>query len=140
MRGLQVYLDMSEQLCELFGEEYKEPVHQSFFYELMERIWTKYLQAFFFEMVVQLKCKEIRLHPDEFGEDMPESWFDNLTDFALFEDYLTSDMQIEVCRALKLRTVQMLVQKETQLSKELDKHADRFETKLDRQQKEITEI
>jgi hypothetical protein len=106
----------------------------------MERIWTKYLQAFFFEMVVQLKCKEIRLHPDEFGEDMPESWFDNLTDFALFEDYLTSDMQIEVCRALKLRTVQMLVQKETQLSKDLDKHADRFETKLDRQQKEITEI
>ena len=79
-------------------------------------------------MADQLKCKRIGLHPDEFEEDMPESWLNNLNDFALFEDYLTSDLQIEVCRAIKLRTVQMLVQKETKLSKELDKHADRFET------------
>ena len=105
MRGLQVYLTLSEQLCGTFSLEYKEPVHQSFFYELMERIWTKYLQAFFFEMADQLKCKRIGLHPDEFEEDMPESWLNNLNDFALFEDYLTSDLQIEVCRAIKLRTV-----------------------------------
>ena len=43
-------------------------------------------------MSVQLKCKKIGLHPDEFEEDMPESWFNNLNDFALFEDYLTSDL------------------------------------------------
>jgi hypothetical protein len=37
----------------------------------MERIWTKQLQVFFFEIAVQLKFKEIRLHPDDLGEDIP---------------------------------------------------------------------
>ena len=34
----------------------------------------------------------------------------------------------------------MLVQKESKLSKELDQHADRFETTIDRQQKEVREL
>jgi hypothetical protein len=102
----------------------------------MEHLWPKYLQAFLNEMAADLKSKRLVLADDEFY-DMPESWLDNLDDYALFEDYLTSDLQIEVCRAIKFRTVQMLVEKQTPLSDALDKLEDRLETRLDRRQKEI---
>jgi hypothetical protein len=94
----------------------------------MELIWPKYLQAFLNEMAVELNCKRYDLSEEEFDE-MPESWLDNLENFALFEDYLTSDLQIEVCRAMKYRTCQMLVQKKTNLSDKLDKFAEPTETK-----------
>ena len=91
VRALQVYQALSQQLCEVFAREYVEPVHQSFFYELMEQLWPKYLQAFLNEMAAELKSKRLVLADDEFF-DMPDSWLDNLDDFALFEDYLTSDL------------------------------------------------
>ena len=42
-------------------------------------------------MATELKTKKLQLAEEEF-EDMPDSWLDNLDDFALFEDYLTSDI------------------------------------------------
>ena len=42
-------------------------------------------------MAVELKSKRLMLADDEF-DDMPNSWLDNLDDFALFDDYLTTDL------------------------------------------------
>jgi hypothetical protein len=89
--------------------EFKEQIFQAYFYELIEHLWPKYLQAFFNEMASDLRCKTLTLDDSEFNE-LPESWMDNLKDFALFEDYLTADMQIEMCRAIKLRSCQLIVQ------------------------------
>jgi hypothetical protein len=91
MRAITVYQSLSEQICKSIELEYNEQVHQSYFYELMEGLWPKYLQVMLNEMAVELKSKQLRLSEEEF-DDMPPSWFDNLSDFPLFEDFLTSDL------------------------------------------------
>ena len=44
---------------------------------------------------------------------MAKSWLDNLDDYSLFEDYLASDMIIEVARALKIKAVDLVQQIES---------------------------
>jgi len=119
--------------------EFREPVIQTMFYELIEQLWPKYLQAFFFEMARDLKQKPLSLDESEF-HDLPDSCVKNLDDFDLFEDYLTADIQIEMCRAVKLRSCYLLVELKTRQSLELDTYSDDVENIKDRRQKEIRQL
>lgn len=58
-------------------------------------------------MASELSQTKIKLEKSEF-KDMPASWLDNLDDYSLFEDYIASDMIIEVARALKIKAVDLV--------------------------------
>ena len=67
--------------------------------------------------VTKMKGKEIRLAPDEFQE-LPVTHVDSLSDYNLFEDYLQSDMIIEVTRLLKYQLMTMVQKKQNSTSNE----------------------
>jgi len=79
--------------------------------EWVEAIWPKYLQVALNEMSAKFKSQPLELDPVELNQ-LPESTLMNLKDYKLFDDFLTNDMQIEVCREFKMRSVLELAQTE----------------------------
>jgi hypothetical protein len=79
--------------------------------EWMEAIWPKYLQVALNEMSTKFKSQPMELDPVELNQ-LPDSALMNLKDYKLFDDFLTNDMQLEVCREFKMRSVLELAQTE----------------------------
>ena len=79
--------------------------------EWIEAIWPKYLQVALNEMSAKFKSQPMELDPVELNQ-LPESTLMNLKDYKLFDDFLTNDMQLEVCREFKMRSVLDLAQTE----------------------------
>ena len=73
-------------------------------------LWPKYLQAGLNEMYYELKhIKEsiIQLDSSEFAE-LPVTHLKSLDDYKLFEDYLASDIMIEIARFLKYQLMTLV--------------------------------
>lgn len=86
-----MYVELCRQTCDILEVEFKEAVYQAYFFELIESLWPKYLQAFFYDMAKALKCKVLELEEDEF-EDLPLSTFDSLPNYEHFEDFCHADL------------------------------------------------
>ena len=108
-----MWMQLAEQLYQdVLQIPFDEEGSLADFAQLQSDLWPKYLQAGLNEMSTELSQTRIKLEKSEF-ENMAKSWLDNLDDYSLFEDYLASDMIIEVARALKIKAVDLVQQIES---------------------------
>ena len=78
------------------------------FNNLMIRLFEKYMQVALDEMVIQINSDETKLS-EEYFEELPESALMNLDNFNLFQNFVESDLKIEIMRSQKLEVISNIV-------------------------------
>ena len=93
------------------------------FSNMMSNIFEKYMQAALYEMVIKINADETKLTGTYFV-DLPISALQNTDNFNLFENYVETDLKIEIVRALKLEIIQniILIETEENYLKDLEKN------------------
>ena len=78
------------------------------FNNFMSKIFEKYMQVALIEMAAQINSELTKLSDNYFYE-LPVSALKNMDNCNLFQNFVESDLRIEVMRALKLKSLTNII-------------------------------